>query len=117
SSARKWPLTSRTGIGSNWRRRQMARRKNSPRGWQGSPGCAFRGLAKQMKFSQFCRAASMQRLKRRGEATYLWTFHPSAGECAAPAEDEVFVRLVTSFATCPDDVGRFLAAAMAAAPT
>jgi threonine aldolase len=56
-------------------------------------------------------------LKAAGAVYYPWTFHPSAGECAAPAEDEVFVRLVTSFATCPDDVGRFLAAAMAAAPT
>jgi threonine aldolase len=54
-------------------------------------------------------------LRAAGAVYYPWTFHPAAGECAPPAEDEVFVRLVTSFATCPEEVDRFLAAAMAAA--
>ena len=33
----------------------------------------------------------------------------SSATSARPAEDEVFVRLVTSFATLPSDVDRFLA--------
>jgi threonine aldolase len=53
-------------------------------------------------------------LKAAGGVYYPWAFHPAAGECAPPAEDEVFVRLVTSFATTPDEVNRFLAAASAA---
>jgi threonine aldolase len=56
-------------------------------------------------------------LRAAGAVYYTWTFHPSAGECGPPAEDEVFVRLVTSFAIGPDAIDRFLAAAMAAAGT
>ena len=54
-------------------------------------------------------------LQAAGAVYYPWTFHPAAGECAPPRKDEIFVRLATSFATTPDEVNRFLAAASAAA--
>lgn len=54
-------------------------------------------------------------LKAAGAVYYPWTFHPSAGECAPPGEDEVFVRLVTSFATPSCSVDRFLGVARGAA--
>ena len=48
-------------------------------------------------------------LKAAGAHYYPWKFHASSATSPPPAADEVFVRLVTSFATLPSDVDRFLA--------
>ncbi len=48
-------------------------------------------------------------LKGAGAHYYPWKFHASSATCALPTTDEVSVRLVTSFATLPSDVDRFLA--------
>jgi threonine aldolase len=55
-------------------------------------------------------------LKAVGALYYPWKFCGLGAPCALPAENEVFVRLVTSFATLPSDVDRFLALARNAAP-
>jgi threonine aldolase len=48
-------------------------------------------------------------LKAAGAHYYPWKFPASSATSPPPAADEVFVRLVTSFATLPSDVDRFLA--------
>ena len=47
-------------------------------------------------------------LKDGGARYYYWRFRDSGPNCAPPAKDEVFVRLVTSHATLPSDVDGFL---------
>lgn len=59
-------------------------------------------------------------LKAAGALYYQWTYRGGAGEIAGaemspPGQDEVFVRLVTSFATLGSDVERFLGLAQDAA--
>jgi threonine aldolase len=49
-----------------------------------------------------------------GAHYYNWRFRDSCPVCAPPGKDEVFVRLVTSFATLPSDVDDFLTLAMRA---
>ena len=50
-----------------------------------------------------------------GGALYShWKFRDSGPDCAPPAKDEVFVRLVTSFAIKPSDIDRLLAIAASA---
>ncbi len=53
-------------------------------------------------------------LRAEGALYYPWNFRDSGPECAPPAQDEVFVRLVTSFATQPSSVARFLTVAASA---
>jgi threonine aldolase len=53
-------------------------------------------------------------LKAGGALYYPWEFRDFGAACAPPAEDEVFVRLVTSFATLPSDVDDFLSLARSA---
>jgi threonine aldolase len=55
-------------------------------------------------------------LKAGGARYYPWEFRDFGAACAPPAEDEVFVRLVTSFATLPSDVDGFLMLARGAKP-
>lgn len=50
-------------------------------------------------------------LKAAGALYYDWSFPAAGDNFAAPVEDEVFVRLVTSFATQDADIARFLAVA------
>ncbi len=52
-------------------------------------------------------------LKAAGALYYPWKFHDSASGCPPPAEDEVFVRLVTSFATLASEVDGFVRLARA----
>ena len=47
-------------------------------------------------------------LRAEGAVYYPWNFRDFGSDCEPPARDEVFVRLVTSFATRPSDVARFL---------
>src|SRR5262249_60017159 len=47
-------------------------------------------------------------LRAKGALYYPWNFRDFAVGCAPPEQDEVFVRLVTSFATRSLDVERFL---------
>ena len=53
-------------------------------------------------------------LKAGGALYYPWKFRDGSHDCPPPAKDEVFVRLVTSYATLPSDVDRFLMLAMTA---
>jgi threonine aldolase len=66
-------------------------------------------------FAILSRAIDMA-LKAGGALYYPWEFRDFGAACAPPAEDEVFVRLVTSFATLPSDVDDFLSLARAAKP-
>jgi threonine aldolase len=50
-------------------------------------------------------------LKKAGAIYYPWSLRSFDPEVAPPGEGETFVRLVTSFATPPSDVERFLAVA------
>jgi threonine aldolase len=50
-------------------------------------------------------------LKAAGALYYEWSSRSFDAEIAAPAQDEVFVRLVTSFATLGSDIERFIAIA------
>lgn len=50
-------------------------------------------------------------LKAGGAQYYPWRFRDPGVQCPPPADDEVFIRLVTSFATRPSDVDDFLAIA------
>jgi threonine aldolase len=50
-------------------------------------------------------------LKSGGARYYRWRFSGFGEDCPPPAKDEVFVRLVTSYATLPSDVDRFLTVA------
>ncbi|MCI0600438.1 MAG: low specificity L-threonine aldolase [Beijerinckiaceae bacterium] len=50
-------------------------------------------------------------LKAGGAAYYPWNFRGSGLDCAPPGNDEIFVRLVTSFATSPSSVDQLLALA------
>lgn len=54
-------------------------------------------------------------LRAAGAHYYEWTFHAIDRALVAPREDEVFIRLVTSFATEADDIAQFIAMAQAAA--
>ncbi|MGO8843856.1 MAG: threonine aldolase family protein [Methylocella sp.] len=53
-------------------------------------------------------------LKAGGALYYPWKFRDGSHDCPPPAKDEVFVRLVTSYATLPSDVDGFLTLAMTA---
>ena len=53
-------------------------------------------------------------LKAGGALYYPWRFRDFAAKCTPPAEDEVFVRLVTSFATQASEIDHFIATAQAA---
>jgi threonine aldolase len=53
-------------------------------------------------------------LKACGATYYPWKFPSFIPELAPPARDEVFVRLVTSFATRPSEIDRFIAIARSA---
>ena len=53
-------------------------------------------------------------LKAGGALYYPWKFRDGSHDCPPPAKDEVFVRLVTSYATLPSDVDRFQMLAMTA---
>ena len=53
-------------------------------------------------------------LKAGGALYYPWRFRDAGPDCAPPAKDDVFVRLVTSFATLPSDVDSFLTLARSA---
>jgi threonine aldolase len=53
-------------------------------------------------------------LRAAGALYYPWNFRDFGFGCEPPAQDEVFVRLVTSFATQPSSVGRFLTVAASA---
>jgi threonine aldolase len=53
-------------------------------------------------------------LKAGGAIYYPWKFRGKVAQCAPPARDEIFVRLVTSFATCLSEIDRFLAIACSA---
>jgi len=53
-------------------------------------------------------------LKAGGALYYPWKFRDGSHDCPPPVKDEVFVRLVTSYATFPSDVDRFLTLAMTA---
>ncbi len=55
-------------------------------------------------------------LRAAGAHYYDWTFNAVDRALAKPGDDELFIRLVTSFATRPAEVTEFLAAAQAAAP-
>ncbi len=55
-------------------------------------------------------------LREAGAYYYEWTFPAIDRARMAPREDEIFIRLVTSFATETDDIARFLDVAEAAAP-
>ncbi len=55
-------------------------------------------------------------LKAGGAAYYPWKFRGFGLDCAPPGNGEVFVRLVTSFATSPSSVDRFLNLAASARP-
>jgi threonine aldolase len=50
-------------------------------------------------------------LKAHGAVYYPWKFRDLSLGCAPPASNEVFIRLVTSFATCSSDIDRFIAIA------
>lgn len=53
--------------------------------------------------------AAVDAALKAGEAVYYpWRFREANAGCAAPAGDEVLVRLVTSFATRPADVDRLI---------
>jgi len=52
-------------------------------------------------------------LKSAGTLYYPWKFHDVAATCPPPADDEVFVRLVTSFATETSQVDGLIATALA----
>jgi threonine aldolase len=54
-------------------------------------------------------------LRAAGAHYYEWTFTALDRAAIQPREDEVFIRLVTSFATEPSDVARFIGTARAAA--
>lgn len=54
-------------------------------------------------------------LKAAGALYYEWSFRSFDPKIVLPSEDEVFVRLVTSFATQASDIERFLAVAQEAA--
>ncbi|MBO0733953.1 MAG: low specificity L-threonine aldolase [Methylocapsa sp.] len=54
------------------------------------------------------------RLKAEGAVYYEWNFPERDAGCAPPGQDEIFVRLVTSFATRKTDIDRFLAVASSA---
>jgi threonine aldolase len=47
-------------------------------------------------------------LKAAGALYYPWRFRDVSPGCAPPSKDEIFVRLVTSFATQPSEVDSFL---------
>jgi threonine aldolase len=53
-------------------------------------------------------------LREAGALYYPWNFCAFGSGCKPPAQDEVFVRLVTSFATQPSSVARFLTIAASA---
>lgn len=54
-------------------------------------------------------------LKAGGARYYPWRFRDGGPDCAPPANDEFFVRLVTSFATKDSEIDRFIATALTAA--
>jgi threonine aldolase len=56
--------------------------------------------------------AADTRLKAAGASYYPWTTDALL-DGAVPARDAILVRLVTSFATTPDEVDRFVAVARA----
>ncbi|MGB8276319.1 MAG: beta-eliminating lyase-related protein [Methylovirgula sp.] len=56
-----------------------------------------------------------QALRAAGAHYYEWTLHAIDRALVAPQENEVFIRLVTSFATEADDIAQFIAMAQAAA--
>ena len=98
------------------RRRRTAMRGGLPKGWETSLASTCLGPARGMKSSQFFHARSTVRSRRQAHSTILGNFTVSGARFAPPAENEVFVRLVTSFATLPSDVDRFLALARSAGP-
>ena len=53
-------------------------------------------------------------LKRTGALYYPWRSPISSLDCAPPADNEAFVRLVTSFATKPNEIDLFIDTALAA---
>jgi len=53
-------------------------------------------------------------LRAEGAVYYPWNLRDFGAGCEPPAQDEVFVRLVTSFATHPSNVARFLTIARSA---
>ena len=53
-------------------------------------------------------------LRAQGARYYQWNFRDFGSDCEPPAQDEVFVRLVTSFATRPSNVAQFLSLAASA---
>jgi len=53
-------------------------------------------------------------LKAGGALYYPWKFRDGSHDCPPPAKDEVFVRLVTSYATQAREIDRFIATALAA---
>ena len=53
-------------------------------------------------------------LKAGGALYYPWKFRDGSHDCPPLVKDEVFVRLVTSYATLPSDVDGFLTLAMTA---
>jgi threonine aldolase len=55
-------------------------------------------------------------LKAAGALYYEWPFPPAGEKCAPPGDDEVFVRLVCSFATEEAEVERLLAVAHEVGP-
>ncbi len=53
-------------------------------------------------------------LKGSGALYYSWRFHDSSPHCRPPADNETFIRLVTSFATKPNEIDRFIETALTA---
>jgi threonine aldolase len=58
--------------------------------------------------------AADEALRAKGALYYPWKFRDFVSGYEPPAQDEVFVRLVASFATRPSGVARFLSLAASA---
>jgi len=84
-------------------------------GLAGAPGVRLAWPREANEIFAIVPRATDKALKAAGALYYEWSSHSLGPEVAPPGEDEIFVRLVTSFSTQAADVERLLAVARGAA--